>query len=373
MGKIEFSNEDCNKIVDMYRRGISAVKIGKEYGCSRTPIKRILHEHGIELDNVLRKIPQNEYQNVIDLYNSGKTQQEIADLYGCDKQTIYTIMKSMNIKARPNGFTREDAKNMYDLYTHGKQVQEIAELYDVDRHTVGRVLKRNGFIIDRRTYYCNDDYFDNIDDQNKAYILGLLWADGCNHANKNKVTIQLQEQDRSILERIKEVSNNERPLWKSKLNDKNSNWQNSIVLTWQSRKISQALNDYGMVPRKSLVLEFPHLLHKSLYAHFIRGYIDGDGSVYYSRNKNALRVEMIGTKMFLESIQDICADIGVKTSVYHKKGCHDVICKLYTTSNIGTLKLLNWIYKDANLKILRKYDKYQQYLHDNNINNSLAG
>jgi hypothetical protein len=261
---------------------------------------------------------------------------------------------------------------MYALYNTGARLPEIAKLYNVDRHTIGRAFTRNGFATDRKTYHCDEHYFDKIDDQNKAYILGLLWADGCNQPNRNKVILQLQERDEDILEQIREISRNERPLWKSALNDKNPNWQNSMMLVWQSKNISQVLNAYGMVPRKSLVLEFPDWMNETLFSHFIRGYIDGDGSIYYSRDKKVARVSMVGTKMFLAIVQDICNKIGIKTSMYHKKDYNGPIYTLSTTSNRGTVCFLNWVYDNANLKLQRKYDKYQQALCDKNINNSLA-
>lgn len=71
---LNFSEEDCRKIVQLYREGISAVKIGKMFGCSKNPITKILHENGIELDTVLRAIPKDDYYKVIDMYNSGLTQ-----------------------------------------------------------------------------------------------------------------------------------------------------------------------------------------------------------------------------------------------------------------------------------------------------------
>ena len=369
---LNFSEEDCRKIVQLYREGISAVKIGKMFGCSKNPITKILHENGIELDTVLRAIPKDDYYKVIDMYNSGLTQREIANIYGCSANVVYNIMRQMNIPARPNGLTKEYAEQMYELYSNGMKLPEIAELYNVEQHTVGRVLKRNGFKTDRKTYHCDEHYFDSIDNQDKAYIAGLLWSDGCNQLNKGKVTIQLQERDINILEQIKIVSNNERPLFKSKLHDKNPNWQNSIVLTWQSRNISQVLNDYGMVPRKSLVLEFPNWLDKTLYSHFLRGYIDGDGSIYFSKDRNAIRVSMVGTSMFLSVVKNICFELGVKTYMSHKNEQNDITYSLATTSNSGSFALLNWIYQDANLKLQRKYDKYQQALDYCNINNTLV-
>lgn len=370
--KIEFSNEDCMKIVDMYKSGVSAVSIGECYGCSRRPIKRILNEYGIKLDNVLKKISEVDYQDIIDLYNSGKTQREIANLYGCSAQVIYKIMKKMGAEVRSNGFTKEDAQVMYDMYQNGKKLFEIAEAYDTDRHTIGKVLQRNGFIIDKKTYHCDEYYFDNIDNGDKAYIIGLLWSDGCNSTDLGKITLQLQDKDKHILEEISKLLKSDMPLWLSRLNDKNPNWSNTYTLTLRSKHMSDVLMSYGMVQRKSLVLEFPQWMDESLYSHFIRGYMDGDGSIYYSQNKNVCRVTMVGTKSFLEVVQCICNKIGVKTSLYHKKEHNEATYTLYTTSNCGALTFLTWIYDDANLKLQRKYDKYQQALYNSNINNSLA-
>lgn len=370
---MNFSDDDCQNIISLYLCGISATSISELFGCSRTPIVNVLHSYGIELDTPLRRVPRDDYQKVAEMYNNGMSQYEIADIYKCSATIISDILKQMNVIIRPNGTSKERAEEMYKLYKSGMRMPEIAKIYNMDPHTIGRVFKRNGFVADRKTYHCDEHYFDTIDTQEKAYILGLLWSDGCNQLSRGKVTIQLQERDKEILEQIKKVSNNERPLWKSTLNDKNPNWQNSMVLTWQSRNISQVLNDYGMVPRKSLILEFPNWLDESLYSHFIRGYIDGDGSIYYSQNKNVCRVTIVGTKMFLDVIHNICTEIGVKTSLYHKEKHNDNTFTLYTTSNSGTLTFLQWVYNDATLKIQRKYDKYQQALYNYNINNSLVG
>ena len=372
MKRIEFSNEDKKMIVDMYKSGLSVVKIGEKYDCSRTPIKKVLHECGIELDNVLRKIPKDEYQNVIDLYNSGKTQEEVASIYGCEKHVVYTIMKNLGADTRPNGFTPNDAAEMYAIYQNGKTLEEIADIYNTDRHTVGRVLKRNNYVIDRKTYHFNEHYFDCVNDGDKAYIIGLLWSDGHNDEKRGRITLGLQERDKHILYDINTVMQSDVPLWLSNLHDKNKNWSNSYRLTFRSKHMSEILASYGMLHNKSLLLTFPEWLDKSLYPHFIRGYMDGDGSIYYSQQKNILRANMVGTKEFLDVVQKICDLIGIKTYLHHKNGQNEVTYSLYTTSNIGTLTFLDWVYKDADLKLHRKYAKYQQFKENYNIDNTLA-
>lgn len=367
-----FSDVDEKKIVDMYKSGMSATKIADIYECSRNPIKRVLHNFGIELDTPLRKVSKEDHKKIVDMYNSGMSQKEIANIYGCSENTIWTIMKNLNATLRPKGYTFEQAKNMYEIYKQTKSANEVAKIYNTDGNTIRNVLKKYGFKIDRIKYHCDDYYFDTIDTPDKAYIIGLLWSDGCNNYQKGVIQLQLQERDKHILESINELTKNERRLVFSRLNDINPNWQNTYSLVLHSQHMSRILNDYGMVPRKSLVLEFPDWLDEKLYSDFLRGFVDGDGSIYFNSNKNQYRVSLIGTKMFLDKVYEICCGLNVKTSFYHRDIHNEVTYVLNTTNNPDTITLLQWLYKDSNLKLERKYNKYQQILEHYNINNSLT-
>ena len=54
-----------------------------------------------------------------------------------------------------------------------------------------------------RIFNVDDNYFNKIDNQNKAYILGLLYADGCNYENTGTIKIDLQIDDEELLDKIK--------------------------------------------------------------------------------------------------------------------------------------------------------------------------
>lgn len=318
------------------------------------------------------KILKSDYEKVVDMYKGGMTQQEIADVYGCSKQIVYKIMKEMNVDVRPNGFSKKDAELMYKMHQSGMSMLDIATKFNSCRHTIGRVLKRYGFQIDRLKYHCNENYFDTIDTDEKAYILGLLWADGCNDIKLGKIQLQLQEQDMSILERINKLTNNDRPLYFTPLHNKNENWQNTYTLILKSYHMSEVLNNYGMIPRKSLILGFPVFLDKSLHRSFVRGYFDGDGNISYNTDTKVLNVSIVGTAMFLNYVQCICNELGIKTFIINKNKNDNSICTLGITNKMDRIKFLNWIYTDSPIKIERKYLKYQQVLNDYNINNSLA-
>lgn len=62
------------------------------------------------------------------------------------------------------------------------------------------------------------------------------------------------------------------------------------------------------MPKKSLILKFPDksiFKSKDLIKHFIRGYVDGDGSISY-RNKNHsdINFNVLGTFEFLSEMQN---------------------------------------------------------------------
>jgi len=64
------------------------------------------------------------------------------------------------------------------------------------------------------------------------------------------------------------------------------------------------LLNLGIVPRKSKILRFPtkEQIPENLIQHYIRGYLDGDGSVQL--HHNCLSISFVGTKEVLIGIQN---------------------------------------------------------------------
>lgn len=323
----------------------------------------------------MRKIEfsQDDYKNIADMYQNGKSQSYIAEIYNCSEATIGTVMKQLKISTRPGGSknTPEIISKWIEMYLSGILIKDIAKEFNVGRNTVSKQLKKNGVEIDRYTYHFNEYYFDNIDSQEKAYIIGMLWADGHNCVSKGSIILELQETDVGLLEKINLLTGNERPLRKQNLHLKNENWKDQYKLVWQSKYTSNILESYGMVQGKSLVLTFPEWLDPTLYAHFIRGYFDGDGCIsLQSTNKNrSASISMVGTRMFLESVASIIKNnTGVNVFINRDKRAREPICTLHCSVRNDVVNILNWLYQDSTICMQRKYDKYQQFLI--NINNS---
>lgn len=67
-----------------------------------------------------------------------------------------------------------------------------------------------------KKYTFNKNYFEKIDSEDKAYFLGLLYADGCNSTsatqNHASIVLNLQEGDKEILEKFMKYINSNKPL-----------------------------------------------------------------------------------------------------------------------------------------------------------------
>lgn len=111
-------------------------------------------------------------------------------------------------------FTKEQKENIVRLYVEEKlSTTKIGKIMGCNYNKICKILNEYGIKRTNnglRKYHLNETYFDYIDTPNKAYLLGLLCADGCNFPPKGTVFIALQESDRDLLEKIN--IENETPL-----------------------------------------------------------------------------------------------------------------------------------------------------------------
>jgi hypothetical protein len=129
------------------------------------------------------------------------------------------------------------------------------------------------------------------------------------------------------------------------------------------------LTELGVVQNKSLVLEFPVWLDEVMYAHFLRGYLDGDGHIEWN---NTRFITLVGTSQFCKYVKNFCEDkLGIKCSIYNTANKDSNTKLLHICGKTKIKQFLDFIYKDAELYIERKYNIYQKICMEMNINNSL--
>ena len=215
----------------------------------------------------------------------------------------------------------------------------------------------------------NNNFFSNLDTQEKAYIAGLIATDGSIYDKNNSYYLKLafKSSDVDILEKVKKAIGS-----KSEIRTKKgianlpqggtSNYELKTLLIC-NKKMVKDLEALGITPNKSLTLNFDYSkLPIELFPHFLRGLIDGDGdfNLYHRNNRNHPHIGLIGSKHLIHStkemLQKVFPDMSIMT--FHAIGCHENIWRLGIYNMKDFKKLLNYIYQDATIFLDRKYQNY---------------
>ena len=239
--------------------------------------------------------------------------------------------------------------------------KEICESLNLNRAYVIWLLKRSGIQCrGTRKYSINKEYFKNIDSSNKAYFLGLLMADGC-IKDYRSVHIALHKQDEHILESFKKELEYNTPLKIKSCNYPNGDRNyNMLNLEINSKDIVSDLAKYNIVPRKTYKkdLEIPNI---SYIGSFIRGFFDGDGSVYIKEVKKwkYLGVNFTGNLNLLNSLKTILSQYSIKCNKTFL--CNEVYGRFAISEKESIKKIYKLMYEEADLYFFRKKEVFDNF------------
>ena len=322
-------------------------------------------------------ITKEDEDLILVLHKQSKTQLEISKIIGCDRPTIGKFLKKHGIKATcPKILTIEDKEFIEELYLNGKTIEKIHLDYFLGKCTLGCInsfLKRKGLTRPNgKVAKINHDYFEKIDTQDKAYWLGMIFADGGVYhrtETSKSLRLELKISDRYLIDELSRSLGS--PL-KSKEYIGKSTWKNikhndtlkhNAYCAWHSEKLVNDLSKYGVIPNKTLTLsKIPTEIPQELMRHFIRGYFDGDGTVYHYKDGNriVIRFGFYGTEDFVGSILSKLKsiNIGVNVNVYNQKESN--VSFFLCTAKQDVKNFYDYIYKDANIFLNRKKEKFKK-------------
>ena len=300
---------------------------------------------------------QEQIDKIKRLYNDGVDVDAIVDEFSCEEHNIRKILKYYRLDRGYRIWSDElTEKVLLDYEQRQMPVKDIVYKYLISESGLIKVAKRNNIYVPKREKYSKDvHYFDEINTPNKAYILGLLYADGCNNVKNYTIQLWLQEQDKSLLEVIKDELKYEGPL-RYKIYD-SPNCKNQFGLNIANKYLSISLEKLGMVQNKSNILTFPKFLQPDLVPHFIRGIFDGDGCMSWNINRKTWYVSIVGTYDICCGIGNYMDSIGCKYCIRQDKRCVNCF-QIEPTSISSRFYFLESIYNDAEIKMDRKYEKF---------------
>jgi hypothetical protein len=244
--------------------------------------------------------------------------------------------------------------------------KEISKKFDISLRQYYNLLKLNN--IEQKSkvvrYKFNEDYFETIDTEDKAYFLGFIVADG--NINKNNNSVRIIQKETNILYEFKKFVSFDGPIFTRK-DGKIS------YITISSHKMKNDLDKLGISSNKTMLVKYPDI-PKKLQNHFIRGVFDGDGCI-------SLRTDKRDTKQ--RGQFNICSGSYDFIKEYYDKMVE--YCNLSGRNKIrcpkGTYYVVDWgglsdieniydfLYKDANVFLKRKketFDKVVSITRDKN-------
>lgn len=197
----------------------------------------------------------------------------------------------------------------------------------------------------------------SIDNQEKAYLLGIFYADGNIGINQTQCRLELKLEDKDLIFHLQKLF----PFFHIHY-DRGT----KIELGNYQKSLKEDLITNGCLPRKSFEnKENLHLptINKSLLRHFIKGYFDGDGgcTLSYSGSKIQKRVYIYSVSIqFLRGIKEELKN-------------NDINSELFINDNIGKLTIytssyqnfFNYLYDNSTIYMKRKRGKFSQILTTN--------
>lgn len=161
-----------------------------------------------------------------------------------------------------------------------KQIEVLDEICPLEKgHHASKRLVRQKF-------------FEDIQTELQAYLLGFYVADGSFNEKRNTFTIKVTESDREIPELYKYISPEARftidkPFTMIGTSGKEIHVKSAARIDIANKRLGKSIVDFGYGQRKTYKeLHFPNIPNH-LLRHFIRGYFDGDGSfMLYVREPN---------------------------------------------------------------------------------------
>lgn len=349
------------EIVSKYISGISTNKLGIEYNCNPGTIYFLLQKRGVKVKKKQKFIGNIEdyKDDILNRFDSGWSAISISKELKISKPTILKVLHNNGRKlvcdVNYDNLLKDKKEVVINLYKSGKSTCEIAKIVNHAQSEIWKLLNKADVDTSDWKYNVDETFFEKIDTEEKAYILGWMYSDG-NVMPDGKLRISIQISDRVIIDKITKILNYDGPI-REKI--KKGNRKTQIELCVNRKKMVYDLMKLGCIPNKSMVLKMPTFdqVPENLFNHFIRGVFDGDGSISTDGIAN-----ITTTDIFNDKLSDYLTKLlGITTRKYYRKKGRNT-CSLHFNKQKSTIGFLTWLYGDATIWLDRKYEKWQKIL-----------
>lgn len=300
-----FASKYGKEIIRLHNEGYNTTQISLKLSGTKKRYKAVakyLKQQGIQLTNRKLKTPHSYINDIISMYKSGMTCKEISesnhDVFGCEGSVLRSLKKN------------------------------------------GVKLRRTGY----KSYTRNNRAFQKINTEEKAYWLGLIMADGC--ISSNGLGLGLKAEDAYLIEQLKQFLDSDVKTCTTPKKDKVWAISDMKSIRIMDKDLISDLKNAGIHENKTGRECIPKSVPSELLPHFIRGYFDGDGTVFVSNGY--LRFGFYGSHTICQEILDYFGFMS--NHVFDKPGVSTICIQ----DRKKVQKFYKTIYKNATIWMKRK-------------------
>ena len=256
-----------------------------------------------------------------------------------------------------------EKKVCQDYQTGNYSSRELGIKYNLSKTCILKILERYDIPkINRRLVNNNLDihYFDIIDNEEKAYFLGFIFADGC--VSNNEFFLDINEKDIKILHIFREkICSN----CKITTRKKGNSMMSRIAI--KNKEFCDSLKQYGIIDNKTKQTKnLPKsLIPRKFYRDFLRGLVDGDGWVIRTKEnlyKIGFVTQYYSTAMDFAEMLNSLLEEKWKNKIITPKNKYAVV-NIQKQSLVKQVALV--LYKDNKICLSRKFQMAQEIFDSN--------
>lgn len=199
-----------------------------------------------------------------------------------------------------------------------------------------------------------------IDTEEKAYLLGLLMADGGLFYNKTsgayQTKLKLKKSDKEILIKIQ----NKFPFFTEPILEKAE--FGAYYIYRYNKQLFLDLKNNGILERKSyenannVFLPNSIINSKLFLFNYLRGLFDGDGSIFQD-SKSRIRIDLVGkNENLFKHIVELLKNYGIKSNLIYRKDKDYWMIRISSKPNVKLF--IESINTGCNLYLARKFKPY---------------
>lgn len=290
------------------------------------------------------------------LTDETSTFKSLSNKYGVSVSSISNNFRKLGVPLRKT-FKSEKWKRLEEqieyMYTiEHKDFKTIQKELSVPQRNLLIVFQERGYDTPHSDYTLIEDttidenYFEIIDTEHKAYWLGFIMADGCVDKDKNNFCIELNMIDLIHLKKFRNDINSSKPIIKRKDRD-----MCSIRIC--SKKLVSDLIRLGCVQDKTNNGFIPNEIinnTQNIKLAYLRGYLDGDGYIDKTRHRiiYTVKTEYVSNQLadLINNLLDTNFKLRPEKSYY----------RVLIENKNDFFIFLNEIYNNATIFLNRKYE-----------------